>query len=90
MHMYMIEFQAVIFDWFLCSFGPLSRALVAYHLERGGIPLNNEFGANCERGTATDIKAQVPSIWLCGKCWKIINKITMYNSHNNKKYKWLG
>ena len=39
--MQMIEFQAAIFAWFLCSLGPSSRALVAYHPETGGLPLHN-------------------------------------------------
>ena len=35
------EWRALLdmYKWFLCSFEPSSRALVAYHLERGGMPL---------------------------------------------------
>ena len=47
--MYMIEFHTAIFAWFLCSFGPPSRDLVAYHLESGGMPLHDAVGVNCER-----------------------------------------
>ena len=37
-YMQIIEFRTVIFALFLCSFGSSCRALVAYHLERGGMP----------------------------------------------------
>ena len=33
--MSMIEFQVAIFAWLVSSFGPPSRALVSYRLERG-------------------------------------------------------
>ena len=68
-----IEFYTVIFAWFLCSFGPPSRSLVAYQLERGGMPLHDVVGVNCRKDATTDIKAQVPSIWLRGVCWTIVH-----------------
>ena len=62
-HMWMIECDATIFAWFLCSFGPPSLSLVAYYLERGGMPLHGDaVGVNCKKGAATGIRAQVPSI----------------------------
>ena len=66
MHMHTIEFHVAIFVWFLCFFGPLSRALVAYHPKRCGMPLYDAIGVNCEKGATTDIKAQVPSMWAQG------------------------
>ena len=56
----MIEFHVSIFAWFLCSFGPASRALVAYHLGNGGVPLHDAVGENCTKGSTTDIDSQVP------------------------------
>ena len=38
----------------LRSFGPTSYALVDYHLERGGMPLHDSVGVNCERGETTE------------------------------------
>ena len=38
----------------LCSFGPPSRALVVNHMERGGMPLHDAVGINCEKGATTE------------------------------------
>ena len=53
----MIELHAAIFSWFLCSFVAFSYALVAYHLQRGGIPLHDAVGVNSKKGATTDVKA---------------------------------
>ena len=45
----------------MCSFGPPSRDLMAYHLEWDGMPSYAAVGVNCKNGATTDIKAQVPS-----------------------------
>ena len=37
-----------------CSFGPLSRALVACHFEWGGMPLHDEVGKHCVKGATTE------------------------------------
>ena len=58
------ECDATIFAWVLCSTEPPFCALVAYHLEKDGMPLHDEVGVN-------DIKAQVPG--LRGECWIIIH-----------------
>ena len=50
MHLEMNEFQSAIFAWFLCSFRQPSLALVAYHLERGGMQLHDAVGVNCKTG----------------------------------------
>ena len=65
-HIKIIEFLVEIYAWFLCCLGPPSRALVAYYLERGGMPLQHVVGVNCENGTTTDIKEQVMNIWAKG------------------------
>ena len=63
----MIEFQAAIFAWFLCSFGPPSRALGTYlHVERGGMPFHDAVGINCKKAATTELKAHEPSIWAKG------------------------
>ena len=51
----------VTFAWFLCSFGPPSYTLV-----RGWMPLHATVLVNYKRGTNTNIKAQVSSIWAKG------------------------
>ena len=33
----------------LRAFGPNSHGLVDYHMERGGMPLHDVVGVNCER-----------------------------------------
>ena len=38
-------------------------------MERGGMPLHDTVGVSSENGATTDIKAQVPSIWVRGVCW---------------------
>ena len=43
-----------------------SVTLVAYHLERGDMPLQGAVGVKCEKGTTTEIKTPVPSIWAKG------------------------
>ena len=46
----MIEFNAAIFAW--------PCVLSDYHLVRGGMPLNDAVGANCEMGATTGIWAK--------------------------------
>ena len=41
MLMQMVELHKAIFAYFLCPFGPPSRAPVACHMERGGLPLHD-------------------------------------------------
>ena len=66
-YMYMNEYHSAIFDWFLCFSIPLSLDLVAYHLERSGMPLHDAVVVNCKNGcVTTEIKAQVPGIWAKG------------------------
>ena len=36
------------------------------HLERGGMPLHDGVGINCEKGATTEVKSQEPSIWAKG------------------------
>ena len=62
----MIEFHAAIFACFLCCCGPLSHAVMAYHMERGGMPIHDAVEVNCKKSSTTCIKAQVPSIWVKG------------------------
>ena len=45
-----------------------SPALVAYHLEKGGMPLREAFGSNCKKEATIDVIWQVPSIWAKGEC----------------------
>ena len=47
----MIEPDAAIFARFPCSLGPLFLALVAYHVERGGMRLyaHEAGGSKCEK-----------------------------------------
>ena len=49
------KFHGAIFVRFLYSFRPPSRALVVYHLEKGGLPLHDAVEANCENSATTDI-----------------------------------
>ena len=55
----MIEFHsAIFFAWVLCAFGPPSRALVPYHMERGGMLLQlMRCVSTVEKGEGTDINA---------------------------------
>ena len=63
----MIDCHAAISAWFLCTFGPPSRTLVAYPLERGGMPFHDEVVVNCKNGAPTaDIKEELHSIWAKG------------------------
>ena len=38
-----------------------------YHMERGGKPLHDAVGINCEKGATTEIKVQVSSLWAKGR-----------------------
>ena len=62
-----IEIHAAIFAWYLCSFGPLFHALVAYHLERGGMPLHDAVGVNCKKGA-------LMIYGLRGECYMIVRE----------------
>ena len=46
------------------------------HLERGGMPLYDGVGINCEKGGTTEVKVQEPSKWtkgcLVGDCACVI------------------
>ena len=73
----MIEFyDAFVFTWFLCSFGPPSRILLAYHMEKSGMQLHDVVGVHFKNGATTDNKAQVPSICaeecMLGIYWCVI------------------
>ena len=46
----------------LSSFGPPSHALVAYHLERAGMPFDDAAGENFIKGATRAMTADVPSI----------------------------
>ena len=60
----MIEFQAVIFAWFVLSDRPPAPwGLI--HLERGGMPFHDGVGKNAKKSATTEIKAQQTSI--CAK-----------------------
>ena len=54
----MIEFHAAVVAWFLSFYRPPSRALVAYHMEIGGMPLHDAVGVNCKKGVTSNIKAK--------------------------------
>ena len=41
------------FACFRCSFGLPSRVLVAYHLERSGMPLHDAVVVNCKKAATT-------------------------------------
>ena len=55
----MIYFPAAIFAWFLCSFGPPFGTLLAYHMERSGMPFHDAVGVNSKNGV---VEVQVPRI----------------------------
>ena len=48
----------------LLAFGLLSRALVDYRRERGGMPLHEEVWVNGKRGATTEI--QGAGVWYMG------------------------
>ena len=50
-------------------FGPLSHALVDWHLERGVTPLHDAVGVDCERAQLLKTKAQVPGMRLRDDCY---------------------
>ena len=62
-HTWIIEFHAAISARLQWYFGPTSHALVAYHLERGVMPLRDAVAVNYKVCVTTDIKAQVNRIW---------------------------
>ena len=45
----MTELHSAIFAWFFSNFGPPSRVLVAYQLQRGEILLHNAVVVNCKK-----------------------------------------
>ena len=55
----------------LRSFGPTSRALVDYHLERGGMPLYDAVGVNCKSGATTENQG-AGAACLRSMCLKIV------------------
>ena len=61
-HLLMIEFYTAFFAWFMCSFWPPSRAFVAYHQERGGMPLNYN------KDAASDTMARYLVYGIRGDC----------------------
>ena len=64
----MMECEAVLFAMLLCSVGPPSLALVAFHIERGGMLLHNAVGITREKCATTDTNRPVPSVWANGCC----------------------
>ena len=54
MLMLMIKFHTAVFTLFMCSFETPSSALVAYHLERGGMALHNAVGIICYKGATIE------------------------------------
>ena len=63
-HMLMIEFKRSHFCLDLSPFGPPSRALVDYHLERGGMPIHDSVVVNCKNGAAPE--NQGAGAWYMG------------------------
>ena len=47
----------------LRTFGPPSRALVDYEMERGGMPLHDAVGVYKKRGATAENQGAVPGIW---------------------------
>ena len=58
----MIEFHAAIFARIRGSFGPPSRALATYHLERSGVPLHDVVRVNFNKVETTDILHAQPVV----------------------------
>ena len=55
---------------------------MAYHLERGGVPLHETVGVNGKKWATIDTKAQEPSIWsttLRCVCWMIVHNLAWHN-----------
>ena len=67
----MIEVHSTIFPRLVNSFWPPFRALVAYHLERGGMPLHDAVGVRSKNVAITHMKVQANSIWA--KEWMLDN-----------------
>ena len=67
----MIEFHTAIFCLVPVFIRQPSCALVAYHLERGLMPLHDAVWVNCEMGAAIVIKTRVPNI--CAKVHMLDN-----------------
>ena len=63
LHIKIIEFLVEIYAWFLCCLGPPSRALVAYYLERGGMPLQHVVGdrKSTRLNSSHSAKSRMPS-----------------------------
>ena len=49
-----------------------SRAQVAYHMERGGMPLHNTVGVNYKREQLLTSRRRCQVYWLRSKCWMIV------------------
>ena len=64
---YVDEFNAAIFAW-PCDLSDCPPTLVDYHLERGGMPLNDAVGVNGKRVQKLKIKSQGPIYGLRGVC----------------------
>ena len=62
-HMYMIECDASSFALLLCSLGPPYYALVAYHLQIGGMQLRDAVAVNCKMGATTQLFSMSVFSW---------------------------
>ena len=70
----MVERNEGIFLCLLCSLGSSSCGLVAYHLERGEMPLHDAVGVNCEKGAIILITRQRCLVCgLGGECSMIVS-----------------
>ena len=52
---------------------------MAYHLERGGLPLNNMVEANCKKGAITDNKCKclIYGLEVNVECWVIVKPMIL-------------
>ena len=74
LHMEKIEFHPANFAWFLCSFGPPSRASGFFHLETGGMPLHDAVGVNSKKGETTENQGACRCLvyGLMSVCWMMV------------------
>ena len=67
----MIESHTTNFDWVLCCFGPLFRALVACHVERDRMSLPDVVGVTIKMAQLLISRCLVN--WQIGVCWMIVH-----------------
>ena len=66
----MIECYVSISAWMhICTFGPFSYAIVAYHLERGVMSLHDAVGVNCNRTQLLISRRWCHVYGLRCECW---------------------